>query len=325
MRRDSGERELLAQREKQIGRERRGKEETSRDSLPTAEVLFPVYAEREAWPSAKDLVFIPDAIDQLGDAIWTTDDPALDEIRVLTGTYDAPPERVGILWSMVKLLEPLLVNGSLTTHVREVGGAGTGPLRDYLWDSDATVGAISTGKIGITGNDGVVRKHWVFLDRIEFDLLMLVYGPTGIPVEAVLDNYKFRHDRLQLIVMENLAPIARSRQASRAIRIGAGPARVSAGDDPSTAEFDRMFADAKRILEPHHQIELETRMANWLVARFDDDRLNTLKRKHYPELTRTAFSPYYSDEFFNRAWTLAIAQRPGRFKAGRPPARIDQT
>lgn len=276
---------------------------------------FSIFARREQWPEAKGLIFISDAIQQASDAIWGSDDADLEPLRERIEAYDD----TGVLGTMVKLFQPLLVNASLTAHVRIIGAStGSAPLRQHAWDNDEAVEAISSGIIAIVGNDGVRRDHWVFLDRVEFDLLLHVCTPVGHGSTEIYRNLVDRHDRLMDIVLTNLSAIARTENAIKPTQLGAGAVRAVASDDPSPEEFEQMFAGAQRLLEPHHQIALEERIAGWLVARFDDDSLNALQREHFEEMAKSTFAPYGTDDRIRRAWTRAIATRPKRFKGGRP-------
>ena len=168
------------------------------------------------------------------------------------------------------------------------------------------------------GDDGVVREHWVFLDRIEFELLVLSHSPAGGPPDDVIENLKRRHDRLAEIVMGNLAAIARSRSAALPTRAGAGIVRTAHAQDPSREQLDEMFKDAARVLNANHQLMLIGRVSDWLVARFEEDLGKALKKPILKKRAQLAFAPYLSDTLFLEAWKLATADFLDRTKGGRP-------
>lgn len=279
---------------------------------------FPIFADRTIWPTSRDKVFIAEAVDILSDAIWGTDDLDLRTLRNEIDAADSAPDRRGVLWTMVKLFTTLLTDGSLSTFARPVGGTGTVIVRVHAWDGDAAQKAVARGVLEVREADGAAREHWLFLDRVEFELLLMVYSPAGGDPMDLSDNLRRRHDRMVAIVLENLSAIAKSRIALLPTRTGAGSSRTAFEEDPTREELDAMFADARRMLNADHQEALIARVAVWLRARFLEDRDVTRRKKDLRELAQAAFNPYLSDNIFRQAWQVATADFPSRARAGRP-------
>lgn len=260
-------------------------------------------------------------MNQLADALWGSEDADLDPVRASIDTLGRPDEEIGVLWTMINLFSRLFVDGAMTTFAQPVVGGDCRPMRSHAWTKGTAVRAVSEGALELSGSDGRPVRHWIFLDRVEFELLMIVHAPAGGPPEDVLGNLRRRHDRLAEIVLGNLPAIAATSRATLPTRAGAGLARTGPAADPTLEELDGMFSDARRILHYPQQQLLITRAAGWLLGRFDEDAAMSYTRPRLRAMSDPAFHGYMTDYFFDEAWKLATAERPERSEKGRRPRR----
>lgn len=168
---------------------------------PDDGVDWSIYARHLRWPEAADRVFLPEAVNQLADALWGSEDADLDPVRASIDTLGRPDEEIGVLWTMINLFSRLFVDGAMTTFAQPVVGGDCRPMRSHAWTKGTAVRAVSEGALELSGSDGRPVRHWIFLDRVEFELLMIVHAPAGGPPEDVLGNLRRRHDRLAEIVL----------------------------------------------------------------------------------------------------------------------------
>ncbi|RYG88775.1 hypothetical protein EON77_00195 [bacterium] len=294
--------------------------EIERITLPDGwdDFEWSIYAKRAKWPAAAGLVFLPAAIDRLSDLIWASEDIDLDPVRAAIDTDPSQQWRVGILWTMVNLLEPLLTEGALTVHVNAVSHPSTRPLRGHLWSRDSVALAAAEGVVRLALDDGT-PGHWVFLDEAEFGLLQMVYGPAGGDPTHERANLRLRHDAMAAIVLENMPAIAGSQRLAAARRKGAALARRSSGADPTPWELDEMFADAPRTLAARHQLKLIDRVADWFTTRVLADPHDLERRDPLKEEAKAKFAPYLSDLLNRDAWIKAVSEFEDRSRKGRRP------
>lgn len=280
------------------------------------ELEWTVFRHRDRWPSVPALVFIAEAVDRLSDAIWANEDVDLERVRARIDPDPSDQWRVGILWSMVNLFEPLLTTGTLTVHVSPISDGGTRPLRGHVWTRDLVAHAVSEGKIPVCGPDGSA-EHWLFLDGAEFDLLMLLHSSAGAAPAEQYRNLQARHDAMAEVILENLSAIAASQRLTLARREGAALARRTSAADPTPWELDAMFADAPRVLERRHQLALIDRVAAWYVARFLADPHELEHRDPLRAEAKAKFAPYLSNDLNKDAWMSATREFERRTRKGR--------
>lgn len=285
------------------------------------DVDWSIYAYKSRWPDAAERVFLPDAVDQLADTLWGSDDADLDPVRASIDTVGRDDEEVGVLWTMVNLFSRLFVDGAMTTFAQPVSGGDCRPMRSHSWTKDAALRAVSEGALDIHSSRGEPERNWIFLDRVEFDLLMTIYAPAGGPPDDVLGNLQRRHDRLSEIILGNLPAIAGTARATLPTRAGPGRARTGPSGDPTPEELDAMFSDAKRVLLFPHQQLLIARASAWLLGRFDEDEARSYTRPQLRKMSEAAFHGYMTDYYFEEAWRVATAERPERSEKGRRPRR----
>ncbi|MGY4395394.1 hypothetical protein ACVWZA_000555 [Sphingomonas sp. UYAg733] len=283
------------------------------------EPIWSIYARRADWPELPDRIFLPDAVDQLSDALWGSEDVDLQPHRDAIDTIGEPEERVGVLWTMVNLFTRLLVGNAMTTFAQPSTGGRGEPMAAHRWTAGQVTLAVAEGTVALGDHDGTPHDHWVFLDRVEFDLLMEIHSPAGAPPHDLVANLLRRHDRLAGIVLDNLAAIAGTPRTTLMTRAGVGLARTGDGADPTPAELDRLFAGARRVLGYRHQLALTERAAGWLLARFDEDGVKPWRynRKILREMSIPAFDRYLTDALFDDAWKMATEICSERAEKGR--------
>ena len=284
---------------------------TGRDPLAT----WTAFADRSRWPDAPGRVFVPEALEVLSDALYASSDVDLGPRRSAVERFGSGEWERGVLHEVGGFLRRMLVDGSLTAYARPVGGGGTRPVRSHAFDAEAALDAVATGRMGLPDHTGAIVDHWVFLDEVEFRLLLMIHSPAGGSPDDMLENLRRRHDRLCEIVLSNLPAIAGADRAATGIpALATGPRE----GDPTPAELDAMFHDARRVLEARHQIALEERMERWLLWRFGEDRHRELFKPDFKEASRIAFAPYWSNDLFDAAWGRAVVNAPLRANPGRP-------
>ena len=284
---------------------------------------WPIYAKSDRWPESAERVFLPEAVDVLGDVLWGNDDADLENVRTALMANERPDDEQGVLPDLARFMCRLFVDGALTTYARPVDGEGVRPLRSNQWERHDAANAVATGSLRLADAAGVERDHWIFLDRDEFELLLLINAPAGADPTNRYRNMELRHGRMVDLLMANIPVIAASGRAIGHRRADGSRARARDGADPSREELDAMFADAPRVLEARHQLALEERVAAWLLARFDGDRFQEVRRDTYRIRALEVFAPYLSVDLFKAAWREAVKDVPGRTKGGRPPKRPD--
>jgi len=298
------------------------------------DVAWSIYSRPEAWPEISNRVFLPNAVRRLASELWGSDDIDLEPIRNAIDTVaEGSAERNGMLWTMANLFAPLIIEGSLTVYCMPVAGGRMHVLRGHAWSPSKALSAVSEGVITLGSAAGAEPDHWVFLDPVEFDLLLELHSPAGAPPGNDHENLRRRHDRLAGIVLANIRTIAATHRSALTTRANSEAARTRLGHDPTPAEFDVMFAGARRTLSLRHQLALVDRAAGWLLARFDEDKDVVTIRKDLRERSRMAFDGYLIDEYFDDAWKMATEHLPERTAKGRrarktpdaPSSGSDQT
>lgn len=276
-----------------------------------------LYSRRETWPKARDLAFLPDVVARLSDAIWSSDDVDLANVRARIDTDPADQWRVGVLWTMVNLLTPLIVDGSLTVHVALSGSTGIRPLGGHHWTEDEVARSVAEGVLALPRAETGTTDNWVFLDELEAELLLLVYSPVSGESTDQLENLRRRHHALADVISENIAAIAGSQRLQLRRRAGAVLARTSQNGDPTPWELDALFADAPRVLTGKHQLKLIDRVAEWFRARFAADPHRLEMRDDLKREAKVKFSPYLSDQLCREAWKTATSLHTERSEKGR--------